>query len=351
MKQLQSDKGIALLMTLAFITLAFSLAVETNRQSRFAIESTDAVQNRIVAGQMATAGVHGAMAILIQDRHVSETDHLKETWADPVKLAEAIEAVSFENGRLTVNISDEMARIQVNALVDFPQSRQFNPQQQQIMQRLIDSSRKALDEQNDVSATDIVNALKDWLDTGDDDAITGLNGAESDYYQALDPPYTSRNGPMAHIGELARIKGISTALYSGRDGMQGLKEYLTVHGATKTDGDTYTFSGQVNLNTTPLPVLAALLPSEYSDFAEAIIRHRDEAEAVVLDSHNWYQQVPGAAGLELMADTMTLSTNIFRIRAAAILGGIQREVSAVVERQTPTDGKGWTCRILAWKIS
>ena len=84
-----NNRGIALLMTLAFITLAMSLAVEANRQSRVAIASTDAVQNRLLAGQMAAAGVHGAMAILIQDRTDSETDHLKETWADPDRLAEA----------------------------------------------------------------------------------------------------------------------------------------------------------------------------------------------------------------------------------------------------------------------
>lgn len=351
MKWRCNDKGVALLMTLAFITLAISLAVETNRQSRFAIEGTDAVQNRIRAGQMATAGVHGAMALLIQDRYTSETDHLKETWAEPEELAQAIDSVSFADGRLEVSITDEMARIQVNALVDFPQSRQFNPQQQQIMERLIDLTRKKIDVQNDGSATDIVNALKDWLDTGDDDAITGLNGAESDHYQALDPPYTSRNGPMRHIDELARIKGVSKALYGGDDEIQGLKEHLTVYGAAKTARGEFSFSGRVNLNTASLPVIAALLPPEYSDLAEAIIRYRDEAEAVVLEGRNWYQEIPGAAGLELAADAITLSTNIFRVRATAISGTIQRVVSAVVERQIAADGEGWTCRILSWEIS
>nr|MBL0712546.1 general secretion pathway protein GspK [Desulfobacterales bacterium] len=226
MKWRRNNRGIALLMTLAFITLAISLAVEANRQSRVAIESTDAVQNRLVAGQMATAGVHGAMAVLIQDRYASETDHLKETWADPDKLAEAIEAIAFEDGRLEIGIADENARIQVNALVDFSHSRQFNPQQRRIMERLIDSIRQEIDAPGDLSATDIVNALKDWLDSGDDEAITGLDGAESDYYQSLDPPYSTRNGPMTHIGELARVKGVSPALFNGKAGAVGLKELM-----------------------------------------------------------------------------------------------------------------------------
>ena len=58
------------------------------------------------------------------------------------RVAEAMAAVAFEDGRLEVRITDEMARIQVNALVDFPQSRQFNPQQQQIMERLIDQAAR-----------------------------------------------------------------------------------------------------------------------------------------------------------------------------------------------------------------
>jgi len=346
-----NNRGIALLMTLAFITMAMSLAVETSRQSRVAIESTDAVQKRLLAGQMAAAGVHGAMAILIQDRTDSETDHLKETWADPDRLAEAMAAVAFEDGRLEVRITDEMARIQVNALVDFPQSRQFNPQQQQIMERMIDAIHRESDEQSDLSATDVVNAIKDWLDRGDDDAITGLNGAESDYYETLDPPYRSRNGPMAHIGELARVKGVTAPMFEGRPAAPGLKACLTVYGATRAAGGEFAFSGRVNLNTVSLPVLAAVLPPEYRDFAEAIIQYRDEAETVVLESQTWYREIPGAAGLELNPDVITLATDVFRIQATAVSGGIRREVAAVVERQAAAEGKGWTCRILAWEMS
>ena len=345
------NRGIALLMTLAFITLAMSLAVETNRQSRAAIESTDAFQNRILAGQMATAGIHGAMAILIQDRYDSETDHLKETWADPDRLTEAMAALSFSEGQLEVHIADEMARVQVNALVDFPQSRQFNPLQQQIIERLIASIRNANDAQSDVSATDIVNAIKDWLDNGDDDAITGLNGAESDYYETLDPPYSPRNGPMVHIGELARVKGVSAVLFEGTSKAPGLKNCMTVYGATKAADGTYSFPGRVNLNTVDQLVLSAVLPPEYQDFAEAIIRYRDEAEAAVLDSKTWYQDVPGAASLELNPNAVSVATDVFRIRAIAVSGDIRSAISAVVERIAVTDGGGWTCRILAWETS
>ncbi len=345
------ERGIALLMTLAFITLAISLAVEATRQSRLAIESTAAVSSHLLAGQMAVAGVHGAMAVLVQDRYTSETDHLKETWADPEKLQAALEAVAFDNGQVEVQISDELARIQINALVDFPQNRQFNPQQQQIMVRAIDLVRRELDLQDDLSPTDLVNAIKDWLDKGDDDAITGLNGAESDYYQSLDPPYQTRNGPMIHIGELARVKGISTDLFQGHSGQTGLRDLMTVYGGTAEPGKRFTFSGKINLNTASQTVLAALMPPESSDLAEAFIQYRDEADVTVLEGLSWYRDVPGAAGLELDAERITLSSTIFRIRAAADLEGFRCAVIAVVERRIATDGGGWTCRILSWEMS
>ena len=347
----KNECGIALLMTLAFITLAISIAVETNRQARLSIEATDAARARLLAGQMAAAGIHGAMAILIQDRYASETDHLKETWGDPEKLQEALEDVSFEAGRLEVRIADEMARIQINALVDFPQSQNFIPDQQKIMERAIDEVLSALEEQGDLSATDMVNAIKDWLDSGDDEAITGLNGAESDYYQDLDPPYAARNGPMIHIGELARVKGISPELFQGSEDATGLRDLMTVYGASPTDNGGFTFKGEVNLNTAPQVVLAALMPPESSDLAEAFVQYRDEAEALVLESDNWYLDVPGAADLELSEDITTLSSNIFRIHATATRDGFQRAVSAVVERLQAADGKGWTCRILSWEMS
>ena len=344
------ERGIALLMTLAFITLAISLAVETNRHSRRGVESTAAFRSRLVAGQMAMAGVHGAMAVLIQDRYASETDHLLETWASPEKLGEALRNIVFDDGRLEVRISDENARIQINALVDFPQSRQFIPEQQQIVERVIDLARRDLELQSDVTPADMVNAIKDWLDRGDDEAITGLNGAESDYYQGLDPPYRARNGAMLHIGELARVKGISPALFDGRDDRKGLRDLITVHGAEKgTDGQ-IAFAGKVNLNTAPRLVVAALMPPEYSDLAEAVVQYRQEADEAVLEGQAWHRDAPGIAGLELNPNRFAFASNIFRIQATAEHTGSQRTLTAVVAREMARDGKGWTCRILAWEL-
>jgi general secretion pathway protein K len=74
----------------------------------------------------------------------------------------------------------------------------------------------------------IINPIKDWLDSGDDDAITGLTGAENDYYQSLDPPYGARNGPFKHIRELMRVKNITKEMFYSLD----IDNYVTVYGMT-----------------------------------------------------------------------------------------------------------------------
>jgi general secretion pathway protein K len=347
---LGNNRGIALLMTLAFTTLAISMALETNRQSRFSIEACAVHQERSMAGQMAAAGVHAAMAVLVEDRYTSETDHLKEAWADPEQLNETLAAIAFEEGRIEVAVEDESARLQINALVDFPQGRQFVPRQQRLLERMLEQQRDNLEaEDTETTAIDIVNALKDWLDSGDDEAITGLNGAESDYYQALDPPYSCTNGPMRHIGELGRIKGVGPALMDGTADRPGLAAHLTVHGAQTKPGQGYHYPGVVNLNTVSLPVLQTLLPPETEDLAEIIIDFRENAEATLLESSNWFQQAPGAADAGIDQELIAFASDLFRISATAYYRDVERKVTAVVQRVPIEDSGVWSCKIIDWE--
>lgn len=345
-----NHRGIALLMTLAFTTLAISLALEANRQSRFSIEAGTVHQQRSRAGQMAAAGIHAAMAILVEDRQTSETDHLKEAWADPDQLKDAMAAITFEEGRVDVAIEDESARIQINALVDFPQGRQFVPNQQRLMERMVEQQRNALEEEDtETSAIDIINAIKDWLDSGDDEAITGLNGAESDYYQDLDPPYSCPNGPMRHIRELGRIKGVSPALMDGTGDMPGLAAHLTVHGAQTKPGEGFHFPGTINLNTLSRPVLQALLPPETEDLAEIILDFRESADPALLENSDWYMQAPGAADAGIDSDLVTFASDCFRIHATAHYRDAERKVTAVVRRVKNEESGIWSCRIIDWE--
>ena len=61
---------------------------------------------------------------------------------------------------------------------------------------------------------EIADAIMDWIDEDDEPREYG---AEYDYYQNLQPPYSPKNGPLDTVEELLLVRGITPALLFGRD--------------------------------------------------------------------------------------------------------------------------------------
>jgi general secretion pathway protein K len=264
----------------------------------------------------------------------------------------------FEDGRLSLVITDELGKIQVNALVNYPDSRQFNEAQRTLWERFLqhyaDRKELKLDLKDDSEPAAIINSLKDWLDSGDDDAITGLSGAESSTYEDREPPYPARNGPVQDLDELLLVKGITPELFYGRPEIPGISSYLTVHGATPGEGTGVTFPGRINIATAELPVLFALVPAENNDLVETLDELRRDMvsgkQTVNMKSPNWFTQIPGLAGLKLDPKLITAASDVFRVESTATLHDADLTITAVVQRvQAPKAGK-WTCRILSWQV-
>ncbi len=351
---LQGNRGIALLITLSITTILVAAALEYNRRARFEVLSTAAVRDRATLSQMAVSGIHAAMALLVKDKMESNFDSLQEDWANPEKINEILQELAFEQGRLTVVISDELSRIQVNALVTFPDSRQFNAAQVLLWDRFLRYIGNADEIKEDQDPVAIVNSVKDWLDSHDDDATTGLSGAESSYYEDLDPSYACRNGPIRDLNELLLIKGITPGMFYGSGEQPGLERYMTVYGMTPTGASGYTWPGRININTADLPVLAALLPSESVDLAQALYEYRqqmtEEKNSPNLSSSKWPENIAGFRGLGIDSRLIATSSDVFRVVAEAVLNETRLTATAVVQRlQNAKTGK-WTCRILNRQI-
>nr|NIV94620.1 hypothetical protein [candidate division KSB1 bacterium] len=131
---INNNRGIALLLVISVTTILIATALEYNRRARFTVLSTAAARDRLTLSQMASSGVHAAMALLAKDRAESNFDSLEEDWANPDKINELLNDLSFDEGELTVTISDEMGRIQINALVTFPDSSNFNESQRLMLE-------------------------------------------------------------------------------------------------------------------------------------------------------------------------------------------------------------------------
>ena len=138
---------------------------------------------------------------------------------------------------------------------------------------------------------DVADAILDWLD--EDEEVREL-GAEAEYYNALQTPYSPANGPLLSVEELLLVRGVTPTLLFGADvnrngmldpdeqtrfgvsvdtpGALGWAAYLTVHGAEankRRDG-----ALRVNVNQSDLEVLyddliAALGDETYASFIVA----------------------------------------------------------------------------------
>ncbi len=377
----KNRRGIALLMTIAITTVLVTAALELNRQVRATVEATATARDYLTLTHIASSGIEVGMAMLAKDRYGSRTDSVQEDWADPDKIGELLQEIPFEAGSLALTISDELGKIQVNALLDKFPGHKANEMQcniwENLLQPLIDSQEE--EKKKEINAAkNITDSVKDWLDSKDDDAITGFHGAESDYYESLDPPYSCRNGPIPHLNELLLIKGVTEDIFQGTNNEvselplgddekspSGIFKHLTVHGVGKTKNkrrrnrknSTFTYPGKININTADIPVLKALVGPLHEECAQAMVEYRQEHEVVDgkkayvnrLSSGTWYRSVTGCGDVQINSKVITNASDIFRIESTGTLHDTKMTIAVVVKRERDRKTKKWKCRILSWQ--
>ncbi|MBR9982470.1 MAG: type II secretion system minor pseudopilin GspK [Desulfatitalea sp.] len=347
----RKNQGIAVILALTTMLMVVSVALELHLNERNNMIGAAVLRDRVTLQQMAASGVHLAMAVLLKDRQEVESVSLQEDWADTETMAAIVETFPFEEGKLEVAIVDEMSKIQINALVKYPDGQQFNDSHRLLWERFAQLAMAMNEDLQHDDMLTLIHALKDWLDG--DDHITELSGAESDYYQGLDPPYSAKNGPLDHLSELLLVKGVTPEIYHGVAGVGGLSQYLTVYGAEEIGDEQFTFPGKININTAELPVLSALLPFEYAEFAPLLIEHREATSGSLytneLTRQDWYKMVPGMAGATIDPNLLTVSSDTFQIISSAVLNDVRVTTTAVVQRTKPSEMDPWQCKILKWE--
>ena len=351
--KLNRQSGVALVITLSIIAVLVTTTLELNRKARSYASISRVFRERIQLRQMAMSGVHAAMGLLIADKENSDIDSMQEDWANPETIESLLLELPFDHGTLRVAIEDELGKIQINALVAYPEGNVFNVSQRRMWEHFLDLAIPSPDRTDDTAPGPIINALKDWLDFGDDDLITGLSGAESDYYLDLDPAYTCQNGPLSHLSDLLLVKGLRSDLFEGVGGIPGIASYLTVYGLSTSGDNQYTFNGAININTAELPVIAAILPAENEQLAPAIVGYREEmangSYVNDLTSATWYRDAPGCSDLEIDSALITTKSDLFRIYTDAVFKGVSLSAEAVISRVKDKKTGQWHATILSWQ--
>lgn len=106
----------------------------------------------------------------------------------------------------------------------------------------------------------LVEAWSDWTDLNDQ---PGINGAERDYYESLDPPYSPRNNSeLDSVEELRLIRGFDELFKD-----VNLDAAFTIYGSTQT----------VNMNFATREAMQ-LLPGLNDELIEEIIAYRERKD-------------------------------------------------------------------------
>ena len=373
-KILRNDRGVALVVTIAIVAILVTAGMQLGKITGDAVLVTMVEKDRFQARQLAVSGIELARIILAEDAAMNTTDSVQEVWADPEKLAGVVNMLGLESDNLSIKITDELSKIQVNALISQFPGNQINPDQAGVWEnffRLFFSGDKALDDRDPAM---IINSVKDWLDAEDDDAISGLSGAESDYYQGLEPPYACANGPFNHIDELLSVQGIAKDLLemsqSGENVLEmdqpdgnmdgdpqsiALSDVFTVYGLDdrSIQNNGFRYPGQININTADMAVLAAMLPEGMEGLARELIDFReqktDDGEMFVNQlGKGWYKKIIGLPPKEQqrMDRLLRYASGTFKIEATAWKNTASETLWAFVKREKDAVSGRWQCRII-----
>jgi general secretion pathway protein K len=207
-------------------------------------------------------------------------------------------------------------------------------------------------------STPVVNSILDWIDTDDQPHV---EGAETEYYQTLKPPYTAKNGPFDDISELLLIKDMTPEIYYGVSATNYQPSYYsqqrdrfgrqTTPMPTVTVGITDLFTplsdGRININTASAEVLQ-LLPGVEPMIAEAIVNGRaGQPDPTAPGMLGPYRSVGDLQRLtELprggpLINTLNMfcetRSRTFQVQVDADVGGYKRTFFAVLGRNSQRD--------------
>lgn len=174
----------------------------------------------------------------------------------------------------------------------------------------------------------LIDCLLDWVDQ---DEMTHLSGAESEYYESLDPPYESKNAPLDTVDELALIKGFDEKLPESEVPIyEVLSEFLT----------TYPTDNKININAAGRNEMMGI--GIDAQLADEIIAQRQgpdlkdrTADDILFDGATDLQaRVPGVASLaQNVRDKITFQPTggLYSILARGKVGDVEHAVACVVE--------------------
>jgi len=345
-----SERGIALVIVMISIFVltmlaagfAFSMKVETKLAQH--------ANNETELQWLGRSGVEYARWVLVLQGScpLEPFDALSQAWAGGSGgicatnggLAEVQHEVHLGHGSFTWKMTDLERRWNINMANEMIL-------QQALILMGVDPGEM----------TPIIGSILNWRAA--DGNVHHMQGADSEYYQNLDPPYEAKNGPIDDLSELLLIRGVTPELYWGpsstnhpqaafqaRAGAFGPGQQPLLYDVGFAELFTPMSSGKLNINTTTAAALQ-LIPGVDARAAEAIVGARggeDDGSGLMgpfraVDPNYLFTRVP-ILSLPLarqLSQFVDVRSRTFEVEVSAKVAGSERTFYATLVRNSPKD--------------
>ncbi len=299
---------------------------------------------------MGRSGIEMARYVLGQQMKLpnSQYDSLNQKWAggpggtNDILSSISLTDVTLGHGHFSVKIIDNERKFNINSIRN--------------NEVLLGQTLRLLG----VDGADvpiIIGSIQDWIDV---DETTHPNGAESDYYQSLNPPYYAKNGPIDDISELLFIKGVTPDVFWGPNAADhpptmfqqsqptgrnnSLLPTTGIVSAGLADIFTPVSSGLININTASQNVLQ-MIPGVSESVAADILRLRSGPDGQDGTEDDMPLQSVGQLvnaglsnqGAQAIGAYCTVRSTTFEVQVDVEVGLSKRRYYALLHRNTPND--------------
>ncbi len=306
-----SEKGIALMMVLWVVVLLSIISLNYFSSNRWNSAGTRNLKEETLSYYMAMSGYQEAVNYLLSDKNPSLDfiDPEGNFWTD-IDNEPVTGKRTTEEGEIEIRITDENAKININYVDGVHLANLF---------RHVGISEDVI--------TELVDSVMDWKDSEGTAELTRPSGAESDYYEGLENPYTAKNMFFDVPEELLLVKGMQPEYFKGGDEQTSLLNLITTFGTANT----------LNINTVSREVMQLLQFDETE--IEAIMKQRTrEAGGFSFIPPQW-----STKGLNAIA-----SQNIrIEVVAKAKNSTLGMKIVAVLNRRS--DAAGYKIQTLYWR--
>jgi len=196
---LGDDRGVALIIVLWIFIFLFVVAFEFSTAAREEAGAAHRFNEETEAYYLALAGFERGLYDFLnrQGNASAQPQAQKNDFFDGDWREENLGAGSFR-----VRFIDESGKININRVSEETLRRAFT-------NLGVEAARRDI----------LVDSIMDWRDADD---LHRANGAESDYYAALSPGYSAKNGPLDSVEDLLWIRGMTRELFYGQPEATGI---------------------------------------------------------------------------------------------------------------------------------